>query len=266
MGVLAFFSSTGFGLLALLWVWRSMGRKVRNAPRTPESAFRPGSSGAALDLADRLRLSSTGLAVLVFGIPVGLIALGLSWGTGHRLLEDYRSEQAPQSSAVIIDRGHGRSRQVRYRFEVDGRVYEGSTADDVGSGKRIAVRYLASDPSRNWPVKPAFPISVALLMPAMLDGIFLWLMWKLWRDYLLITKGHLTLGILLGYVGNTGAPWRLADAYYDFIDNRRYVTRGHSMLGYAGFSRAIAGSMVEVVYLPDNIGRNALRGSLCWEV
>jgi hypothetical protein len=264
MGVLVFFSYIGFALLALLWVWRSMGRKVRNAPRTPESAFRPASSEAALDVASKLRLSSTGLTVLVFGIPVGLIALGISWGTGYRLLEDHRLEQAPQASAVIIDRGHGR--QIRYRFEVDGRLYEGSTADAVGGSKRIAVCYLASDPSRNWPVKPPFPMSVALLGPAMFDGIFLWLMWKLWRDYLLITKGHLTLGILLGYVGNTGAPWRLADAYYDFIDNRRYVTRGHSMLGYAGFSRAIPGSMVEVIYLPDNIGRNALRGSLCWEV
>jgi hypothetical protein len=89
---------------------------------------------------------------------------------------------------------------------------------------------------------------------------------KLWRDYALIRRGRLTAGVLLGYVGNTNAPWRRADAYYDFMDDRGNVTRGHSMLGYAGFGRAMTGSFVEVVYLPGKVRRNALLGSLCWEV
>jgi hypothetical protein len=89
------------------------------------------------------------------------------------------------------------------------------------------------------------------------------------RDYVLVRRGRLTIGIVVGYAGNK-APGSLVTTFYDFLNAQGAVTRGHSILTNYTFQgpyyRTAVGSGAEVFYLAESPERNALKWSLSWEV
>ncbi len=208
---------------------------------------------------------------MFFACPAGLLSLAISWATVHKLLEDRRYEQAPTATAVIINRKRRASDAVRYQFEVAGQDFQGVTNDNIRSAKTITVHYLASNPANNRPVETPFPVTIALLPPVVFGVPFLWLVWKLRRDYVLVRRGRLTIGIVVGYAGNKAPGMQsMVTTFYDFLNTQGAVTRGHSILANYAFRgpyyRTAVGSGVEVLYLPESPERNALKWSLSWEV
>jgi hypothetical protein len=112
------------------------------------------------------------------------------------------------------------------------------------------------------------PVSIALLAPLLFGAAFVALALKLRRDYVLVKRGRLTTGKVVGYAfGSTGYS---VLAYYDFPTARGEVTRGSCFL--ANYTRAspflstAVGSGVEVFYLQEQPARNGLRRGLWWTV
>ncbi len=112
-----------------------------------------------------------------------------------------------------------------------------------------------------------FPVSIALLIPGLLDLACLLQVWKLRRDYVLVKTGRLTIGKVVGYGSASGQSVLTC---YDFPNAHGGVTRGRSVLSnYTAASpylQTALGSGVEVFYLADEPERNGLKWSLCWEV
>ena len=238
--VLIFFGSLALGFVGV-WLLYSLGtRGARNSPATPAHAFSREVPDTAPGQSQRPKLSANGRVMVFFAFPAGLIGLAISWATVHRLLEDHRHEQAPTATAATVN--HKRR------------------ASD------------AINPASNRPLETSLPLSVALLPPAVFDVAFLWLVWKLRRDYVLIRRGRLSMGIVVGFAGNNKAPGlqSLVTTFYDFLDAQGTVRRGHSILAhYTGrgpYCHTAVGSGVEVFYMLESPERNALRGSLSWDV
>lgn len=272
IGVLIFFGSLILGFVGV-WLLYSLGtRGARNSPATPAHAFSRQVADTAPEQSRRPKLAANGRVMVFFACPTGLLGLAISWATVHKLLEDHRYEQAPTATAAIVNPKRRASDAVRYQFEVAGQAFQGFTNERIGAARKITVHYLASNPASNRPVETPFPVSVALLPPVVFDAAFLWLVWKLRRDYVLVRRGWVTMGIVVGFSGNNKAPGlqSLVTTFYDFLDGQGTVTRGHSILAhYTGrgpYYQTAVGSGVEVFYMPESPERNALRGSLSWEV
>ncbi len=110
------------------------------------------------------------------------------------------------------------------------------------------------------------PVPVALLAPLIFDVAFLVLALKLRRDYVLVKRGRLTTGKVVGYAfGSSGYS---VLAYYDFPDARGTVRRGSSFLSNytsaSAYLRTAPGSGAEVFYLAEQPERNGLKLGLWW--
>jgi hypothetical protein len=259
--LLIFFGYLTLGPVGVWLLYSLVTRKAKNSPATPLYAFSRQIPDTAPGQSQRLKLSANGRVLVVFACSFGLVGLAISWATVHKLLEDRRYEQAPTATAVIINSTRRASDAVRYRFEVAGQGFQGVTHDKIGAAKTITVHYLASNPGSNRPVETPFPVTMALLPPVVVDVLILWLVWKLRRDYVLVRRGRLTIGIVVGCAGTT---------FYDFLNAQGAVTRGHSVLAAntrrGPYYRAVVGLGVEVFYLPESPERSALKWSLSWEV
>jgi hypothetical protein len=78
--------------------------------------------------------------------------------------------------------------------------------------------------------------------------------------YVLATTGRRTTGIVVGTLPEIKfSAW----VYYDFLNDRSEVTRGKSWLPVSYSLRVCSGSLVQVLYLPDHLKRNALKQSIC---
>jgi hypothetical protein len=269
--VLIFFGSLIVGFVGV-WLLYSLGtRDARNSLATPSHAFSRQVPDTAPGRSQRPKLAANGRVMVFFACPAGLVGLAISWATVHKLLEDRRYEQAPTATAAIVNPKRRASDAVRYQFEVAGQAFQGVTNDKTRAAKTITVHYLASNPASNRPVETPFPVTIALLPPVVFDVAFLWLVWKLRRDYVLVRRGRLTTGIVVGYAGNKAPGVQsLVTTFYDFLNAQGAVTRGHSILpNYTvrgPYYQTAVGSGVEVFYIPESPERNALKWSLSWEV
>jgi hypothetical protein len=255
-----------------IWLIYSLGtRKARNSPPTPKHAFSRQIPDTVPGESRRPKLSASGRVVVLFACPAGLIGLGVTWATLHRLLEDRRYDQAPTATAVIVNPRRRASDAVQYEFAVAGQVYQGATHDKIRAARTLPVHYLASNPTSNRPVETPIPVSIALLIPLLFDVVFLWLLRKLSRDHALARRGRLTTGIVVGYAGNKApGAQSLVTIFYDFLNTRENVLRGRSIVAnytpQGPYYLTALGSGVEVFYLPEHPERNALRASLTWEI
>ena len=271
IALLIFFGSLILGFVGVWFLYSLSTREARNTPATPAHAFTRQVPDTTPGQSQRPKLAAIGRVMVLFACPAGLVGLIVTWATAHKLMEDHRYEQAPTASAVIVNPKRRPADAVRYQFEVAGHEFHGVTNDKIGAAKTITVHYLDSNPANNRPVETPFPVSIALLLPLVFDVAFLWLVWKLRRDYVLVSRGRLTTGIVVGYGGDTAPGIQsMVTTFYDFLDARGAVTRGHSILvNYTlrgPYYRTMSGWGVEVFYLPESPQRNALKWSLSWEV
>jgi hypothetical protein len=112
------------------------------------------------------------------------------------------------------------------------------------------------------------PVAVALLAPLLFDVAFVVLALKLRRDYLLVKRGTLTTGKVVGYAfGSSGYS---VLAYYDFPDAQGAVRRGSSFLSNytnaSAYLKTALGSGAEVFYLAAKPERNGLKLGLWWSL
>jgi hypothetical protein len=127
--------------------------------------------------------------------------------------------------------------------------------------EEIDVSYLPSDPAINRLAEERnLPIIIGLI-PLTLPSLFLVVFVRqLRRDFVLARLGRLTTGIAVG----TAIYSHSTSIYYDFPNGRAGVTRGRSMLPFSYSGSIGLGSGVQVLYLPGDPERNALKRSLCW--
>jgi hypothetical protein len=265
--VTLFFGVMALGALGWFALYRAAGRRARNAPLTPADAFdrdMPEVAGAPVT---RPRLSPGGWVAALFACVTAVLGTGITWATLAHLEDERRYANAPTVSAEVTNPGARPGAPLHYRFEVAGHAYEGATHPGA-RGRRITVRYLASDPAQNRAVETTLPAPLALVMPLLFDLAFLVLALHLRRDYVLLRRGQATQGRLVGYAfGRRGYS---VLAYYDFCTAQRQVVRGSSFLANytsaSAYLKTTVGSCVEVLYVPGRPACNGLRLGLWWRV
>jgi hypothetical protein len=243
---------------------------IRNAPLTSRDAFGHHEFELQPDELAPVRLTAVGRGITILSVVFGIVAVGVTLATLHRLQMDHRFAQAGTDiSAVVLGTSkNGHRHVVEYEFRVGNRTYRGSgdvpTLRSQMNARRSAemsVRYLPSDPSINRPAEERdLPVAVGAIAPAMMDAFVLFLVWHLRRDYVLARIGRHTSGVVVGVMSQPHG----ALIFYDFLNGREQVARSKSGLSFPYVSQASVGSRVEVLYLPDEPERNGLKLSLCW--
>jgi hypothetical protein len=152
-----------------------------------------------------------------------------------------------------------RQPMVTYRFEHEGRVYEGSSSvslrawREMKEGEPLAVRYVASDPGVNQPrdrKASGTPSWLPLLVALSLAGTGAFLVYFLGRQKRLLSEGRPAPAIVTRYTsGQHGSKY----AHYEFAAGRA-VAKGAT--GVARGSPKI-GDTLCVVYDPEKPRRNA---------
>ncbi len=215
-----------------------------------------------------VRLTTRGTAswlVSVF-LMVGGVALAVPFAresltaeaTARRMAADGR-----ETAAVVTGLRYLRGYGVFYRFTVDGREFTGSGGVGHGRwkslqiGSPIAVRYLASDPARNYPSADPpirIPLWFAFLMCGIVAGTGVVLPLKVRRQRRLLAGGLPAPAVVTGYRSmyvNYGASqtWM----YYQFSPPGGDACHGRA----EATAKPPVGSVLCVLYDPANPGRNA---------
>ena len=266
-------------LFALLLVRRSSGvRKIKNKPLTSISAFDALESQGHLATCGQPRLTRIGWSVMIMTFAMGIFGAGLTYVTFRKFeLDDRFAKEAQTTRAAVLNtsnvRGAGnqhshRHHIIQYQFQVNGLTYRGTanapSPRSLANARRfeeIDVSYLPSDPAKNRLVEESnLPIVIGLI-PLTLPSLFLVVFVRqLRRDFVLARLGRLTTGIAVGTANYSHST----SIYYDFPNGRAGVTRGRSMLPISYSGSIGLGSAVQVLYLPSDPERNALKRSLCW--
>jgi len=145
--------------------------------------------------------------------------------------------------------------KAAYRFSVDGATYT-NTADlsmshwrELTVGSEIAIRYLPSDPQRNWPeADPPQPVPLwlAILIGLVFVGLAGVMVSVMRRERRLLQDGEAAPGVV---TGNRRAKNNMV--FYEF------AARGGETRSGRCSRRAIpAGTAICVLYDPENPSRN----------
>jgi hypothetical protein len=271
--VLIFFGVLAIGLGIVVALVLHPIRRAQRSPVTPSQVLltRAPAAETIPGAAMHPKLSPNGDVVATFASAFGLFGIGVSWATLHNMAEEHRYRYSPAAVATVVHSAHRGSGAVAYQFEVHGRIYEGTTDLNIGHAKQISIHYLVSDPSQSQPIQASPPVAVLLLAPAVLDLPALWLLLKLRRHCVLAREGRLTSGIVVAYgIRGRVSLGQLIPTLYDFLPASGAVVRGLALLSSysreSPFFKTSVGSVVEVLYLPDNPRCNGLRLSLLWTV
>ena len=171
-------------------------------------------------------------------------------------------DQGRESTGTVLKRwreGKGNTPQVSYRFEVDRQAYEGQASapnsawPDLMPGAPIGVRYVASNPALNQPAgwdRETMPEWVPYMFPAVMMLAVAVIVIASSRQASLLADGLPAPGVVVKCSRVKGG----------FAI--RYVFRlkdGTRRKGRAQVSRRVEnGSVICVLYSPDNPGRNSL--------
>ena len=211
----------------------------------------------------------TAIPPVVLLIYFGSLALGLAlvrwlYSLSTRAARDAPATSPQAFSRQVPDTTPGASQ--RPRLTANGRVMLLFACPAAVLALLISwatINKLLAD--RHPPVARPLPVLPALVF----DGAFLWLAWKLRRDYQLARNGRLTTAIVVGYGGSQGPARSLVTVFYDFLSGDGVVTRGHSIVSNytlrSPYYQTAIGAGAQVFYLPDRPERNALRASLAWD-
>jgi hypothetical protein len=265
-------------LFAFLLVRRSSGvRKIKNKPLTSISAFNTLESQGHSASSGQPRLTRIGWSVMIMSLAMGISGAGLMCVTFRKFELDNRfAKEAQTTTAAILKTSNMRGasnhsqrhRIIQYQFQVNGLTYRG-TADapslrslaNARRSEEIDVSYLPSDPAINRLAEERnLPIVIGLIPLTLPSLFFVVFVRQLRRDFVLARLGRLTTGIAVGTANYSHST----SIYYDFPNGRAGVTRGRSMLPFSYSGSIGLGSGVQVLYLPGDPERNALKRSLCW--
>jgi hypothetical protein len=264
-------------------------RAIRNRPLTdveilrqnqPPQSSLPGLAG--FDGSGRpvhLRLSTEARgAAIVVGV-FALIAIGVAWGCLARVMQDSRFAKEGQTATATVQAtdvaaaGKGnRVYRVQYEFEVGGQKFEGSgdlpsheSLRNASRKRQVAILYLASDPRISRPSETRdLPLAIVVVTPLVLFMPLLIFALGLKRDRELITQGRFAAGRVIGIA--SGGRQYSRRCYFDFLDAAGQVRRGSSWLHWYFARQTAVGSVVQVIYLPDDPARNSLLLALSWRV
>ena len=215
-----------------------------------------------------VRLTSRGMAawlISVFAVAGGVVLAvplaresRLAEAEARRMLAEGRETEAVVTGLRYL-RGYGAS----YQFTVDGREYRGSGGvtrphwESLRVGSPVAVRYLASGPTRNYPSADPphrIPLWFAFLMCGIAAGTGVVLPLKVRRQRRLLAGGLPAPAVVTRYRSmyvNYGASqtWM----YYEFAPPGGGPCTGRAEAA----GKQPAGSVVCVLYDPANPSRSA---------
>jgi hypothetical protein len=263
-------------------------RAIRNRPLTDIKILRenqtllpalPGFAGiyeTTRPIHLRLSTEARGAAIVV-GV-FALIAIGIAWGCFDRAMQDSRFAKEGQTAMATVQatdvvaprKGGNHVYRVRYEFEVSGQKFEGSgdlpshkSLSNIKTRRQVTILYLASDPRINRPSETRdLPIAIAMVPPLVLFLPLAIFALGLKRDRELITQGRLAAGRVIGIA--SGGRRYSRRCYYDFLDAIGQVRRGSSWLHWYCAQHTTVGSVVQVIYLPEDPARNSLLLALSW--
>jgi hypothetical protein len=245
--------------------------KIRNTPLTRADTFLEHDSQSQPTQSVRPRLTSIGHTAVIFAVVMGTLLAGLAYANLHMFAVHDRLAKAGQTiTANVLSTSKHHGYLVQYEFRLDGQTYQGNsnlpTLDALANAhksKGLEVLYLPSDPTINRAAEEKIlPLLIGLLPLSFLALIVVIPVRQLRRDFVLVKIGRLTTGIVVGVL-----PGRRfsTSVYYDFLNDRRDVTRDKSWLPVPYSLKVFSGSSVQVLYLPDHPEWNALKQSICWQ-
>lgn len=77
-------------------------RRAQSSPLTSLEVFRSWTAATIADAPRHPKLSPNGRVAALFACAYGLVGLGVSWATLHRLIEDYHTHQLPAPAMVAV--------------------------------------------------------------------------------------------------------------------------------------------------------------------
>ncbi|HUA58504.1 MAG TPA: DUF3592 domain-containing protein [Verrucomicrobiae bacterium] len=209
-----------------------------------------------------------GMMVLAVAMAAGGIAGAIAFrATGRRATLELRTMEVQGRDAEgLVTRltrtgGEDETYTAAYRFVVEGRDYQGrrrisrSHWRQLREGSPIAVRYLATDPSRNFPAAdPPRPNSIWLSIGfagglLFLAGMFVWMVNGARH---LLEDGRTAPGIITGNRRVSSEHGAHNVIKYEFR-----TAGGSTYKGRANRAKMPPGTIICVVYNPDNPRRNA---------
>jgi hypothetical protein len=234
--------------------------KLAEGWKPPEELDRP--------LPRPVRLTSRGIAswLILVSLLAGGVALAVPFARESRLAEAEALRmlaEGRETGAVVTGLRYLRGYGVSYKFAMAGREYEGGGGiakqrwQRLRVGAPVAVRYLPSDPTRNYPSADPpnrIPQWFAFLVCGLVAGTGVVLPVKVRRQSRLLAGGLPAAAVVTRYHSmyvNYGASqtWM----YYEFP-----LPGGGTCNGSAeAISQPPEGSVVCVLYDPANPSRNA---------
>jgi hypothetical protein len=221
-----------------------------------------------------VRFSGGGLALAIAGILAaagGLIAsIFLATGSLRQTAEyEARRNDSQETEGRVLRkwyrRGENRRHFVEYEFDANGRSFRNEAWVHEGFWKRTAeggairVAYRASQPETNWlAARPGHPLSLWAAVAVWFAGLgFAALIGlSLRRQMRLLAEGRVTPGVVTRVRKvhhNHGA--NSLTVSYEFALLNGAVAKGKGSTHRKGLD---AGSVVSVLYDPDNVRRSAL--------
>ncbi len=206
------------------------------------------------------------MLVLVVALFAGAAVSGVSltviaerMNDRQRLLRDDGVDTSAEVTSLTRTRGDSQKHFVRYRFTVEGRVYEGFEKvprriwDNLQTGSTLHVRYLPANPYLNHPgdwrekTMPAgLPFGVAAGLAA-IGGLALL---PILRQRRLVVEGRAAPGLVTHHKKSQHGQ----TYHYDFL-----LLSGATASGHSGETRhpPAIGSTISVLYDPENPRKNA---------
>jgi hypothetical protein len=222
---------------------------------------------------------STPRAVTLTGGGIGMIVLavllaagGIGGGIAFRISGQHKAaerrileSEGRDADGVVTQLWHngGRDEQymAAYRFSVDGRDYQSKRVishahwRQLRDGSTIAIRYLPADPNRNSPVGD-LPNPVPLLVSFGFAGLFL----ALSGVFLFMVRGARRLledGRAAPAIVPANQRVTSEHGAHNVVRYQFTLRAGSSFKGRANRAKIPPGTIICVVYNPDNPRRNA---------
>lgn len=158
-----------------------------------------------------VQLTASGFVIvaLICAILLGGVASAIVMSIGVARTRQARERAAIFAQTVFVEqrRGEHPRRTISYRFEVDGRSFEGRTRlrerdrREVVQGGPIHVEYIVTDPAVNW-VSGYEPGTIRAWAVPLVSGLFFvtagGMAWRLRRQWILLSEGRVAQARVTG--------------------------------------------------------------------
>ena len=164
--------------------------------------------------------------------------------------------------------GENKRSRVAYRFEFDGRSFEGKTNaplrewSSMQVGSPITIRLLPANPRINHPAawqEERFPLWIAVLLGLLLAAVGGLIQMRVGRQRGLLEQGRPAPGVITKYSGNKDGRV----SHYEFLTLNGTVVKGRCK---AARNLPPVGGDVCVVYDADNPRRNSTYPMMFWKL